>query len=991
MNLSTERKLMPSIKHYIRFCFVALFLFTGLNTQAQTMTRAEAEQLIQSVKDSLNQNFRDLSATDIQRLKELESQARQALISLENERYQEAVTPEVEVKESKIPVKPTAKPNKKKQTTSMEESEDWVYGLSYLRDRDVSIFNSALDVKPPDNYIIGPGDEISVNIWGYSDYNQVFTVEKEGFITPRFIGRIYIKGLTVSEAKKVLESKFDRIYDMRNSKFDISINYSRVIRINVAGEAMNPGSYTLPAVNAAFNVLSYVGGPSDIGSIRNVQIKRDGEVVNRFDLYRYLFFPEQQSDIFLQNNDYLFVPVARKTVTVTGAIKRPGKYELLDTETWDDLLVYSAGYLPTSFTGSVQIKRYENNKVFIFDVNLDSLKRVNGVLPLMNGDEIRVREIAAVVDNYLEVLGPVELPGRYQFRTDMRVSDLIAEAGGLKEDVFAGEAYLTRTRDDLTRYTIKLNLKDIIEDPGGEADIPLQKRDELEMFSSTYFYDAFQVSITGAVRNPRSFPLQEGMTVRDLIKLAGGLERFAYLERGYITRRNSLDSTTTYLSFDVDTSNNLLALDQYAVQANDEVNILSYLDFVEESTVEIKGGVRNPGTYELWRDLSLKDFIIISGGLLESAYLPRAYIYRTWDDLREEIIAVELDTTDNMAALDEVRLRKNDVVEIFAMKNYELSFPIEVNGSVRQPGVFVFRKNTTLADALILAGGLKYSASNKRIEIARIANFEESVMNDTPLEVEIIKIDISVDVATDPLANSTVLRPFDQVYVREAPGFDFQEKVMIEGEVLYPGLYVLKDKDERLMSLIDRAGGLTEYAFPKGARLVREEDKLGKVIMDLERAERRPRSKYNYIIKEGDEITIPRMKDLVTVTGKIAYPYIDADSTISGAHTSGKRAKYYIKQYGTGFTKQSRKKDTYVVYANGEVKQTKHFWGLKFYPKVEQGATVYVPPKLTRRQRKGLPPKDPDKRFDGLRFTEILLSTTTSALTVYLLIDRTRN
>lgn len=992
-----SRTYRPAV--FLRAMLLAVLVFAGLAASAQQPAnerdQSRATKIIRAVEDTIGIEIENLGAEDIKDLEKRALELKNVSVSDRlksgsgdggNQPSNQQGNKELldEVKEA------TEKVEKLVETASEQLRESApdvdIFGFDYVQEREVKLFNSALDVKPPDNYIIGAGDEINVNIWGYSDYNEVFVVEKEGYIQPRFVGRVYVKGLRVDDARKVLLSKFDQIYDLRNSKFDITINYSRVITVNVVGEVLNPGSYTLPAINSAFNILAFVGGPSAIGSLRNIQIKRNGEVIDRFDLYRYLFHPERQNDIFLQNNDYLFVPLAQKIVEITGDVKRPGKYELLESETFEDLLEFAAGFTPTSYTKSIQVRRYDNNAVFIFDVDVDSLRRVGGVLPLKNGDLIRVRSIPERIDNILKITGPVKLPGQYEFREGMRVNDLVREAGGFQEEVYKKEAYLTRTREDFTKYTIKLDVAGILNNPGGEADLLLQKRDEVEFFSQDYFYDPYGVTIFGAVRNPRSFRLQQGMSIRDLIMLAGGLEQFAYLDRAYISRRNPEDNTWSYYAFKVDTSNNMAALDEYLIQPYDQVAIMSNLDFSRDNRVSIKGAIRNPGTYELWRDLSLKDVILIAGGLTEAAYLQRAYIYRKYDNLDEEIIPVELDTANGMLALEQLKLQRNDEIEIFSKNSYYESFPVEVAGAVRDPGLFLYRNNMTLADALILGGGLKFGASNHRVEVARVANFRESVEEDVPLRIEIIQLDISVDLARDNVANGFLLEPFDQVYVRETPGFDFQEKVYISGEVKYPGTYVLRDKNEQLESLIRRAGGLTEYAFADGATLVREEDRLGKVLVDLEKALRRPKSKFNYILKEGDVVTVPRQKDLVTISGKIAYPYIDADSLVNVAHTPGKRARYYIRNYGTGFTKQSKRRDTYVVYANGLVKDTRSLVGFKIYPKVERGASIYVPEKVKKQRRDRSQPRE--RRFDPLTFLNTVFATTTSGVTLYLLVDR---
>ncbi len=988
--------------HRIRKCFAfILLIIVSLCSQNLCFSQdtigsraPTSSEIIKAVEDTIGVDIKDISSSDIERLKaralELQGVSVKDAVSNSsgggnNQGNQQSNKQLIdEVKEATEKVEKLVETASEELREGAEEID--IFGFSYIREREVKLFNSALDVKPPDNYILGAGDEINVNIWGYSDYNEVFVVEKEGYIQPIQVGRVYVKGLTVAAAKKVMLSKFNRVYDLRNSSFNININYSRVITVNVVGEVLNPGSYTLPAINSAFNILAFMGGPSGIGSLRNVQIKREGEIIDRFDLYRYLFHPERQADIFLQNNDYLFIPLAQKIVEIVGDVKRPGKYELLQTETFEDLLKYSAGFTPTSYTKIIQVRRYANNSVYIFDVDLDSLSKAGGELVLEDGDKVRVRKIPEIVDNYLKIKGPVYLPGRYEYRKEMYLSDLIVEAGGFKEEVHLEEAYLTRTNSDFTRKTYKVNLGDVLKKPKGEGDILLDKRDEIELFSKTYFYDTYSVSIKGAVRNPRSFDVQEGMTLKDLIVLAGGLETYAFTKRGYITRVNKFDNSISYLSFEVDTTNNMAELDKYIINKNDEVRILSNLDFINDGRISIIGGVNKPGNYNLWEQISLKDLILISGGLREDAFLKRAYIFRSFDNKKsEEIIPVHLDTTNNLQVLDSIILKRNDKVEIFTRGNYKSSYPIEVSGLVRNPGINIYRESLTLADAIMLAGGLKFEASNHRIEIARISNFNESVEADVPIEIEILYVDISAKPLQDPFANEFKIQPFDQIFIRKTPGFNFQEKVYLDGEVKYPGYYVLIDPNEKLSSIIERAGGVTDYAFLDGAKLFREERDLGTVFMDLDRALRREGSKFNYVLKEGDLITVPRVQELVTVTGTVAFPYINTDSTVSGAYTSGKRARYYIKHYGTGFTKSSFKRNTYVVYANGQAKETKRFFGAKIYPKVDKGATVHVPYKPPREKRNRA---DNTNRKSPLIIVESFLATATAGLTFYLLIDR---
>lgn len=219
-----------------------------------------------------------------------------------------------------------------------------VFGFHVFRKKEDLLFNSATDMKAPRNYVIGAGDQLQVIIWGFSDYNELFVVDKEGFIQPRYAGRINVKGLTLEQAEQVVTRRLNQTYNMTNSRVAINLNYSRVITVNVVGEVENPGSYTFPAINTAFNLLSHIGGPTKGGSLRNVQIKRAGRVVATFDLYKFLFTPELVGDIFLENNDYIYIPPASNIVTVSGSIVRSGKYELLPEEGISSLLTYAGGY-----------------------------------------------------------------------------------------------------------------------------------------------------------------------------------------------------------------------------------------------------------------------------------------------------------------------------------------------------------------------------------------------------------------------------------------------------------------------------------------------------------------------------------------------------------------------------------------------------------------------------------------------------------------------
>ncbi|MFN8238270.1 MAG: SLBB domain-containing protein [Chitinophagales bacterium] len=604
-----------------------------------------------------------------------------------------------------------------------------IYGFTYFRQKDVKIFNNAVDIKPPSNYILGVGDQIVVSIWGYADYNRLFYIDKDGYIQQENIGRVYLKGLTLQQAKELLKTRFANAYMIDKSDFDVSINYSRVITINVVGDVENPGSYTFPAINTAYNILAYVGGPSKSGSVRDIQIKRDGKIIRKFDLYKFLFTPEKQDDIFLDNNDYIYVPAQRNIVRVEGAINREGKYEMLPGETFEDLLKFCGNYKPDAFTKVVQIKRFEENKQILIDYDLDSVRSMNGKIELKNGDIVSVRAIPEKIKNYNEILGSVLLPGRYQWQEGDRVWDLITKAQGLKEDAYLEEAYLIRTNfDDFRKHSFKIDLNKIIEDKTSEDNMQLTFRDVIEVYSKNDFFDRFDIEVKGEVRKPRNFESEKGM--------------------------------------------------------------------------------------------SLRDAIIMCNGLKEEALLDKIIIYRVNDDLTEKLISFKIDTTDNYMSMDTFKLKKRD--KIYVLKDLRRidRYYVEVNGMVRKTDTFPYMESMTLADALILAQGFKMEAASNRIEIARIANYDKAISQSVPTQVTILNYSISKNIGKDPVANSIKLQPYDQIYVRPTPEFEYQMKVTIKGEVLYPGDYVLTTKDERLASVIERAGGLTCFALCRRRALV---------------------------------------------------------------------------------------------------------------------------------------------------------------------------
>ena len=680
-----------------------------------------------------------------------------------------------------------------------------IFGHNFFRNRNLRIYQTVADMKAPDNYVLGAGDRISLSVWGYSEYDGNFIISKDGYIKPLGVGRVYLKGLTYANAKSLITRKFSNYLDLQNSQIAISLVYSRVINVNIVGEVFNPGTYKIPAINSAFNALIAAGGPNNIGSVRKIFVKRNGKNIKTLDVYDYLLNKDNDQDFYLQNNAYIFVPPAERIVKIAGEVKKPFDYELKEGENFFSLINFASGLKATAYTETAQVRRYLNNEFLLIDVAFDSLKKANEDFALLDGDSVEVLRIPDIINNLVEIIGAVKLPGTYEFGENLRLTDLIEKAEGIIGTAYLERAYITRLNDDLSIQYIPINLLEILTNPASPTNMELQ--------------------------------------------------RF-------------------------------------------------------------------------------------------------------------------------------------DVVEIFSKEAFRENFKVEIFGAVRREGEFVYGEGMTLKDLLYFSGGLKKEAANNRIEIARILNFDESIKDAVPTRTVIKTIQIGQDLEIDTEAENFEIVPLDQVFVRKTPEFETQQHVLILGEVNYPGKYSLESDHETFLDLIGRAGGFTEKAFIEGIRFFRVREKNNRVFifMDYEKAKKDPKSKFNYILQEGDEIIVPELNQLVMVEGAIKFLEIDSAAKISTPYFRGKKAKYYVKKYGAGFTKDARKKLTMVQWPNGLKKRTKNYGLFKIYPRVKEGSLITVNAKPAK------PPKVKKEKGDGadpaLIHTTIsgVTASITSAVTLFILI-----
>ena len=674
-----------------------------------------------------------------------------------------------------------------------------IFGQSFFRDKNIPTFSKATDMQAPDNYILGIGDKLTVNIWGYSSFSSTFTVDETGAILPTQTGKIYLKGMTFGKAKKLIRSRFGTMLDMSNSEMDVALNYSRVISVNIVGEVFYPGSYTMPAINTAFNALMAASGPTNIGSLRKIYIKRGGQTVQTLDVYEFLLNPNSKQDYYMQDNDYIFIPPNEKVVDISGEVLRPNSFELLPDENLNTILKYAGGLSPKAFLNNVVIQRYEGVETKLISLNLDSLLKGGKDFILKNGDRITINSISELIINQIKVNGPVTAPGTYSFKNGDRISEILSK-NPLRNDALTDKAYIIRTRDDFSKQ---------------------------------------------------------------------------------------------YISFS------------------------------------------------------------------------------------PEIVLANPNSSDNM------KLKNEDVITFFSKSNFNDNLNISINGSVRNPGEYQYGRGMSLKDALYFAGGLKPEAASDRIEISRVLEKDaENQIN--PIAVIVKSITVNKDLSIDDESASFELQPNDQVIIRESNDLNKPGTISISGEVQYPGNYVMLDKLERWTAVIKRAGGLSKSAYPEDAYLIRKDIGRGIVLTHLDRAMKETRGKYDYILKDGDQIVIPKRTNVVKLSGLIRYPDIETLGEIDVPLHEGKRAKYYIKHYGLGFEKKSRRARTYVVNPGQNVSDCHKFFLFNIYPKVSSGAMVVV----TTVPAKELLPKKERSPLDWNRAISTLTVSLTGVATIYILLNK---
>jgi len=587
------------------------------------------------------------------------------------------------------------------------------------------------DLGPVDDgYVLGPGDEVVVQLWGATELVQSVTVDREGRGFVKDVGLVPLAGRTLAAARRDLKLRLQEIHSgLRDDgergpsiSFDLGIAKLRTVQVFVLGEVARPGAYRVPANGSVLDLLYRAGGARESGSLRRITVIRRGEPVATFDLYRALLAGDLTSDTRLQTGDVVHVPPVGMRVELRGEVFRPARYEVLETESFSDVVAMAGGLEPTALLDRATVQRVVSQsdpalaRDYGYEILTVSTSAILGETPfaLRDGDRIQVERIPEETGGYVETRGAgFYRPGRVAFEEGLTLEAVIDRSGGLRPEAVTREVQIARTLEDRSEEQMSVNLE--LEDPR----LALRDRDVITIHGKWDFAERDSVTVVGHVRRPGKYPLREGLTLQDMLFMAGGLREDAYHLVAEVSRIHPAPADPTELAhvFKVpiegwqDGSGDAAT---FVLHRHDEVHVRPLPGFELQRDVRIEGEVRFPGTYTLSRSGErVTDLIRRAGGLLPTAYADAAVFTREKDEAGR--IALDL-----ASALD----RPGDRTDLVLEEGDVLLIPqaphtVKVVGEVGFPSSVLYREGKGVSFYLERAGGLTQDADGDRVLVQR--------------------------------------------------------------------------------------------------------------------------------------------------------------------------------------------------------------------------------------------------------------------------------
>ena len=554
-----------------------------------------------------------------------------------------------------------------------------IFGHDVFNNKNLT-FESSMNLATPQNYTLGPGDVVNVDVWGASQETVSETISPDGTITIEGIGVIQLGGLSVGQAKARLKRVLGPRY--QGSNIDLTVGQTRTITVSVMGEVKMPGTFTMSAFATVYNALYMAGGPNEIGTLRNVKVYRKGKLISNVDVYDFLLNGKLSGDVRLQDNDVITVSPYESLVNITGKVKRPMFYEMKKTESAATLLKYAGGFTGDAYTKAIRINRKAGAGYSVFSVgefDMNSFK-------LMDEDSVSVDSTLARYQNMVEIKGAIFRPGMYHIGGDIStVKTLVEAAAGLTEGAIGQHAVMHRMKVDRTLEVQSLDINGILE--GAMPDVPLRNEDVIYIASRDENEALRTVSINGEVHYPGTYKYADNETIEDLIIQAGGPTEAASLVKVDVARRltnpnatESDDQIAQTFSFKLTPDFAIQGQPDFTLQPFDEVYVRRSPNYTEQQNVTIEGEVQFEGTYALSnKGQRLSELLKQAGGLTKRAYPEGTKLLRLMTPEERDQMETMLRTAQRNSGNDSIDIRK-------LMTNASYPVGIEMDKALENPG-----------------------------------------------------------------------------------------------------------------------------------------------------------------------------------------------------------------------------------------------------------------------------------------------------------------
>nr|WP_321453634.1 SLBB domain-containing protein [uncultured Carboxylicivirga sp.] len=621
-----------------------------------------------------------------------------------------------------------------KSSIDSTQVDNRIFGFSFFNNENLT-FEPSLNIPVPDSYILGSGDELLIDIWGASQQSYQETIGSDGKINIPFVGPCYVGGMKLNDAKKQILDLLSTIYaDLKSDNprtfASIRTGQLKVIRVNVVGEVFNPGSYTLPGTASLFNVLYLSGGPNKTGSFRDVQLIRNGKIINHLDIYDFLINGNTMVNVPLMDNDIVMIPTYINRVRVGGEFKRIGIFEVVEDESVADLVKYAGGYTESAYNNKLRLYRSNGKEREFKSINQNNIEQII----LQAGDSLFVGKILDRYSNMVTIDGAVFNPGNYEYTQGLTLNGLIEKADGVIENAFLSRGVITRTKQDFTKESLSFDVEKILK---GVDNIPLKPNDEVLIAAIDSMREERTVAIWGEVQNMGMYQYAENITLGDLVFIAGGFKESASESTIEVMRRlpyaeadKSNGKTSDIYRFQV--SRNLKLGDEgasFVLKPFDEVFIRFMPGFQKSGVVTVLGQVMYSGNYGLSsRTEKISDVVKRAGGLSANAYPLGAKLTRPkhlteeekaqrkemmrkdttlyFSDLEFETVSINLEKIlTSPGSKDDIYMQNGDVLEIPSLLQ-----TVQVSGEVLNPSSTVFVKGYKVRRYVQNSGGFAVSA-----------------------------------------------------------------------------------------------------------------------------------------------------------------------------------------------------------------------------------------------------------------------------------------